>query len=340
MDPKISVIMSVYNCELFVADAIESIFGQTFADYEFIIIDDGSTDTTTDILKKYAKKDRRVRLYHQKNMGLITALNRGCKKARGQYIARMDADDISLPERFEKQIGFMDKHPDIGVLGTSIGIIDSEGIEKTTWLPPTSPEYVKWSLIFGSSLAHASTMIRKELMEAAGYYRLKALHIEDYDLWVRLSSLTKLENMQEILYLYRHWGENVCFKHAALQQQNVIRLVLPSLVEPILECKAPEATLTALRQLSKNMPLSEPDQIWPIANLICKLRRAFIIKNSISGETTRKISRDTGERLYALASYANSISPLKGFAILILSLMFKPSRLDKHLIKKIIKLIT
>src|SRR5246127_2844835 len=108
--PAISVVMAVYNSAAVVAEAVDSVLNQTFRDFEFIIIDDGSTDSSGDILRQYAQRDARIRLYAQENCGLIASLNRGCKLAQGRYIARMDADDISLPARFEKQFRFLEEH--------------------------------------------------------------------------------------------------------------------------------------------------------------------------------------------------------------------------------------
>ncbi|MDD4353774.1 MAG: glycosyltransferase family A protein, partial [Candidatus Nanoarchaeia archaeon] len=125
---RISVIMSAYNTERYIAEAIESILNQTFKDFEFIIIDDGSTDDSLKIIKRYVKKDRRIKLIHnKKNIGLTKSLNKGLKIAKGQYIARMDADDISLPQRFQIQYDFLEKNKDIFLIGTTAFLIDDKG---------------------------------------------------------------------------------------------------------------------------------------------------------------------------------------------------------------------
>src|ERR1051326_97584 len=111
--PPISVVMAVYNSEQTAPESIDSILQQTFSDFEFIIVDDGSTDATGEILRGYAELDKRIQVYTQQRSGLIASLNRHCRLARGRYIARMDADDISLPDRFEKQFRFLEAHPEI-----------------------------------------------------------------------------------------------------------------------------------------------------------------------------------------------------------------------------------
>src|SRR6476646_1873373 len=140
--PPISVVMAVYNSEQTAPESIESILQQTFSDFEFIIVDDGSTDSTGEILHAYARLDNRIKLYTQENLGLIASLNRHCRLAKGRYIARMDADDVSSPDRFEKQFGFLEAHPEIGVLGTwiqDIGRKDSQGV---SWPVPSDPHVI------------------------------------------------------------------------------------------------------------------------------------------------------------------------------------------------------
>src|ERR1700680_111125 len=121
---NVSVVMSVFNGERFVSEAIESILHQTFHDFEFIIINDGSTDGTADILSRYQNSDPRVAVHDQQKKGLVQSLNTGCGLARGRYIARMDADDIAFPERLERQINYLEQNPDIALIGSSVNVID------------------------------------------------------------------------------------------------------------------------------------------------------------------------------------------------------------------------
>src|SRR5947209_7771425 len=157
--PRLSVVMPVYNAASVVREAIESILNQTFSDFEFIIVDDGSTDDSGKILREYAGRDDRIRLYTQENHGLVASLNRYCRLANGRYIARMDADDISLPRRFEKQFHFLEAHPEVGILGTWIQDIDENGAPRTAWPVPTDPAVIQWFLMFGNCIAHPSVMV-------------------------------------------------------------------------------------------------------------------------------------------------------------------------------------
>ncbi|MFX0070553.1 MAG: glycosyltransferase, partial [Candidatus Hermodarchaeota archaeon] len=200
-NPQVTVLMPVYNGEKFLSEAIESILHQTFTDFEFLIINDGSTDQSVQIIEKY--NDPRIRLIHnQKNLGLSSTLNRGLDLAQGQYIARMDCDDISHPERLKKQVEFMDSRPETGVCGTWIEII-GEKCGKT-WKPPTNYEEIKISLLFDTALVHSSVMIRKsKFREYNLYYNPDFLIAQDFELWSRCSNYFPLANLPEVLLKYR-----------------------------------------------------------------------------------------------------------------------------------------
>ena len=159
--PKISVLMPAYNVEKYIAESIESILNQTFTDFEFLIINDGSTDGTAQIIKEYAKKDKRIRFIdNKKNQGLIAVLNQGLDLCTGEYIARMDSDDISLPERFAKQVEYMEMHPECGLLGTAG---QNFGADTNTYY---SPEHVDmFDLLRGVGFYHPSVMMRKSVMD-------------------------------------------------------------------------------------------------------------------------------------------------------------------------------
>lgn len=203
--PKISVLMGVYNCEKTVAAAIESIQKQTFSDWEFIICDDGSVDNSISIVKEYAKNDKRIiALENDQNHGLPYTLNRCLEKASGEYCARMDADDLCDPTRFEKQVQFLDSHPEFGFVCTRMKRFDEQGFYELNRAPgKTQP--TKKDLIKGSPFSHASAMIRKIAYDAVGGYRdLKRVQgDEDYDLWFRLYAKNFFGyNIEERLYFF------------------------------------------------------------------------------------------------------------------------------------------
>jgi glycosyltransferase involved in cell wall biosynthesis len=211
--------MPARNEERYIESAVRSIFGQTFTDFELIVIDDGSTDTTRTILLRLAEEDRRLILNCRDGQGLVSALNVGVATAGGDYVARMDADDVSLPTRLERQVAELDRRPTLGVLGTRVGYIDIEGRRVSTWNVPVGGELVRWTLSFGTPLAHPSVVMRRELLGETPYSGT-APHAEDYDLWVRLAASTELDNVPEILLERRVYGESISDLNADVQKQS------------------------------------------------------------------------------------------------------------------------
>jgi len=212
-NPIISVVMSVYNSEKYLVEAIESILTQTFADFEFIIINDGSTDSSLSIIKKYLLDDDRIVLISRENKGLPYSLNEGIIKARGKYIARMDADDISLPMRFEEQISYMESNSDIGVCGTQAYVFSEKSVIKKTHKHPSKDEDLKLRLLFSVCFIHPSVMIRKSILDNISIiYNEKYKNSQDYDLWVRLASITKFGTIQKPLIFYRVSNDSITHK--------------------------------------------------------------------------------------------------------------------------------
>ncbi|MHA2039282.1 MAG: glycosyltransferase, partial [Promethearchaeota archaeon] len=190
-DPKITVLMPVYNNEKFLRESVDSILNQTFKDFEFIIINDGSTDRTKKILNAY--KDFRIRVIdNDKNIGITRSLNKGLGLAKGEYIARMDGDDISLPERLERQVKFLENNPKVVLLGNWVEIIDGDGNLRSITRYPTNHCFITWIFLFKTCLAHPTVMYRKkEVLKINGYNSMLS-YTQDYDLWVRLSKIGKI----------------------------------------------------------------------------------------------------------------------------------------------------
>ena len=201
--PVTSVVMSVYNGQAFLAEAVESILNQTFRDFEFIIIDDGSTDRTAEILTEHERKDGRIRIHRQENNGRAASLNIGIELAQGQYIARMDADDIALPSRLKAQLEFMERHPDVCVLGGAVELIDQQGDVLRTVHPPQEDAEIQSRLLEDNPMWHPTVMMRKEVASGADGYRKALLDADDYDLWLRISERSKLANLKAVVLRYR-----------------------------------------------------------------------------------------------------------------------------------------
>lgn len=206
--PKVSVVMSVYNCERFLGEAIESILNQTFKDFEFIIINDGSTDSSGEIIKSY--KDTRIVFLEQENKGLTASLNRGIEIAKGEYIARMDADDISHLERLDKQVRFLDENLEYALVGTWVQEIDEYGKLIKLWKMGGTDKEIKQVLPRYNCFVHGSTMFKKKCFEMGGGYRASMRQFtEDYDLWLRISERFKVANIGEILYYLRNISTSI-----------------------------------------------------------------------------------------------------------------------------------
>lgn len=204
-NPMISVVMSVYNAEKYLDEAIESILNQTYKDFEFIIINDGATDKSLEIIEKYKNQDDRIVLISRENRGLIASLNEGIEKARGKYIARMDADDISLPKRFEEQVEFMESE-NIDICGGNYLSINSDGSLFSLNLTPQSHELCTLSLVSKVPFAHPTVMIRKEFLEkySLEYGQSNFQKAEDLDLWLRMHEKgAKFGNISELILKYR-----------------------------------------------------------------------------------------------------------------------------------------
>lgn len=204
--------MSVYNAEKYIEEAIESVLNQTYNNFEFIIINDGSKDNSLKIIEKFLSKDDRIILIDRENKGLVASLNEGILKSKGNFIARMDADDICLPNRFEEQLNFMKKNPDVGVCGSWIKLF-GEDFKSKVWKIPSNDQRLKAELLFSSCFAHPSVMIRKNvLLDNDFLYDESYIHAEDFELWIRLSDVTNFANINKVLLKYRLVKDSVSHK--------------------------------------------------------------------------------------------------------------------------------
>lgn len=214
--PLVTVLMSVYNGQRFLGEAIESILGQSLKDFEFIIIDDASTDNSRAVAEGY--HDQRIKIVsNRKNMRLAASLNRGIHLARGKYIARMDADDISLPQRLEKQAAYMEDHPEIGVSGSWLECFgDLSGV----WDYPADPAVIRAGLLFQNQLGHPTVIMRRETILRHGlFYDPDFAEAEDYKLWTRCARCFPLGNLGEVLLMYR-WHESQASRtHSMIQRR-------------------------------------------------------------------------------------------------------------------------
>ncbi|MGH7213712.1 MAG: glycosyltransferase family 2 protein [Tepidisphaeraceae bacterium] len=222
--PLISVVLPVYNGERFIAEAVQSILAQTFGDFELIAIDDGSKDRSKQILDGFATRDARVRVVSRPNAGLVRTLNEGLALARGELLARIDADDAATPDRFERQVAYLCEHPECVAVGSRALMIDSEGDPLIELGNKFTHEEIDSALINGEGqhFYHSSLILRtRALRDVGGYRDLET--IEDLDLFLRLAEVGRLHNLREVLLKYRQHpasvGHSKMIKQRLAQQQ-------------------------------------------------------------------------------------------------------------------------
>jgi glycosyltransferase involved in cell wall biosynthesis len=219
--PALSVIMSVYNGARFLDEAVESILGQDFGDFEFLIVNDGSTDSSGAILEKWAASDHRIKLINRENRGLVASLNEMLALAEAPLLARMDGDDIAMPNRFSLQVDYLNAHPEIGILGTNANDMSEDGKTVTTDVGyPLTPAPIETMLQQRPALCHPSVMMRTDIIRKLGGYREAFRHAEDYDLWLRASRTTLFANLPQRLLNYRRSDSQVSKKYATEQAKS------------------------------------------------------------------------------------------------------------------------
>ncbi|HAA14535.1 MAG TPA: glycosyl transferase [Cytophagales bacterium] len=220
--PLVSVVMPVYNAEQYLREAMESILAQTYQHFEFIILNDGSTDSSKEIIDSY-EDSRLVKVHHTTNMNYVVRLNEGLERAQGKYVARMDSDDIAHPDRFAKQVAFLEKNPDYGICGSWFETINhptESHVENYT-----AHEDLVLHLFDRVPFAHPSVMMRAQVLkEHRLEYSNDFAGTEDYHLWVRLSRVTKMANLPEHLLKYRFHEHQVSTLHADAQKKHTYNI--------------------------------------------------------------------------------------------------------------------
>lgn len=218
--PQITVVLPVYNGVKFLSRAMDSLLAQTCRDWELLIINEcGSDDGTAELAAQYARRDGRIRiLQNRQRLGLAESLNRGFREATGNFLARMDADDVSYPERFEKQLAFLQAHPEVGICGGWQRHLQG----KRCWVhrPPSNPARLAASLLFTCELCHSTVMLRRRTVERYGLYYDPRFQAEDYELWTRAMSVTQLANLPEILGDYYEGDTITAQKMGALETEH------------------------------------------------------------------------------------------------------------------------
>ena len=225
--PRVSVLLPVHQAEHTLASAVESVLAQTFEDFELIAVDDGSTDGSRRILERFAGEDNRVRVFSRENRGLVTTLNEASGTARGEYLARMDADDLCEPQRFERQVAHLDAHPGCVAVGSRVLLIDAEGSPIRTFAEATTHDEIDGAHLAGQggAICHPAVMLRAEALKRVGGYDPAMKHAEDIDLFLRLAEVGSLANLPDVLLRYRMLADSVGHRHRDVQHATTVAAV-------------------------------------------------------------------------------------------------------------------
>lgn len=222
LTPLVTVVLPTFHSGGTLADALASLRDQTYRNIDIIIVADEPTPRELEIIRDHSDRHlRTVMIQHPTRKGLVASLNEAFALASGKYIARMDADDISYPDRIRKQVEFMEANPDVGVCGTSV-IHEWNGISEYTLYPTNNASIIAMMMMLGCSIVHPSAMIRTDFIRTIpGPYRDTFKYAEDYDLWIRCIGLTKFHNLEEALLMYRSDGTNICSENKAAQDKQI-----------------------------------------------------------------------------------------------------------------------
>ena len=340
--PKVTVLMPVYNGEQYLREAIDSILWQTFQDFEFLIIDDGSSDNSMDIINSY--QDTRIILVkNESNLGLVLTLNKGLSLAKGEYIARMDADDVSFCDRLEKQVDFLESHSDVCLLGTNAQIINSEGHLQGLCKVVSGNELIKWQMCFTCPFIHPSVIFRSKIISKVDGYTSQAIKGrekysgEDYDLWRKISKISQVDNLQNTLIYLRKHNSNLTKTHLKEHIKNAS--IVNSLV--IQECinLKPNQEVNPYIEKTSRIFLNQHQNSQEVQEsilLIFKIYCQFIKNNNLPSLSKNIIAKDAAKRIFDLVSnyYRQDISLL---IFLIIVIYISPNTLLNKLNKKIIK---
>lgn len=310
--PKISVITTTYNDGEFLPEAIESILNQTFSDFEYLILDDGSTDQITpEIIADYAKRDPRIiYLTNPVNIGRSASTNRALYLANGELIAFMDGDDVSLPQRLEKQLAYLNAHPEIGLLGTGCQLTAKyEGTFIKNLMPATSDGLIRWLLLFTFPLINGSTMGYRENYIRAGKYDIQKTRSQDMDIWFRMTPFARFGCVPEILYSYRVDDSRPIsfYNEAIVHTFDVHREYIQSVLGESID----ERIFSIFMKTSypDRVQLPELDTIL-LANsveVLFRLYRTFITMNEFSSQEISEIADEVNARCLQIQTIFSEI---------------------------------
>jgi glycosyltransferase involved in cell wall biosynthesis len=300
--PRVSVITCVYNGQPYLAQAIDSILAQTFADFEYLLVDDASTDGSPALIARYAGRDARiVPLRNAVNLNHSGALNRALAVARGQYLAILDADDLAMPERLALQAAFLDLHPEVGAVGAQVQVIGPDGQPMQALPFPTDWRLARWQILLRSPLLHSAAMLRRALVAQAGGYSVDRWYANDYILFAQLIQTAQLTNLPECLAAYRRNPRQTSSVFAKPQLGQVLLLMRAMLAER-LDLRAGLPDLAVLYQAGRGRLLPDEDALRRAANLLGAIHARYEQVEPLDTEARGLVRRDCAWRWLAMAA--------------------------------------
>lgn len=313
---RVTVLMAVYNDAEFVEKAVESILLQTFSDFEFVIVDDGSADGSGTIVSAVA--DPRVRVIRNPvNYGLTRSLNIGFAAARGEFIARQDADDVSHRTRLEKQVRFLDTHADVALVGSQVRIIGREGKPlRSRVLKPVTEDGIAWELMFGNPFVHSSIMLRTSVMRQMGGYNEQFATSQDVDLWSRVAEKARVANLAECLLDFRTHRDSVSRRNYSARNVQRVESVLSSNVKRISGSAAAADSWAAVWNSIVNREVLAPRAAaLDAAHLVDMIHRGFVARRPRAASNA-EVRRSHAGVLGQIACYIGETDPVRGLRVI------------------------
>ncbi len=299
MVPKVSIIMAVYNGERFLQESIDSILGQSFTDYELIIVDDGSIDRTPHILGTAAAGDGRIVLVRNaSNIGLTKSLNKAMAVAQGLYLARQDADDLSFPERLRTQVAYLDDHPSVGLLGTAYTVIDQNGMRLAIHQQPLTDTEIRWQMLFHNAFCHTSVMWRRSVLSSEEpCYEEGYQYSQDYGLWAKLLRQTVAANLDLPLVAYRAHDASIEATSRSAQQHTATSIATQE-IRRLLGTQSVNITdVQSLREWYYRWPDRICRSEYRLCSLYLRILETFVRQDCVERPAAARVRRAAMERI-------------------------------------------
>lgn len=297
--PAVTVLMSVFNGERFLREAIESILAQSYTDFEFIIIDDGSTDSTNCILQSYAARDQRVVLLkNDRNVGLTKSLNLGLSVSQGTYVARQDADDLSFPERLRTQVAYLDDHPSVGLLGTAYTVIDQNGMRLAIHQQPLTDTEIRWQMLFHNAFCHTSVMWRRAVVSSQEpCYEEGYQYSQDYGLWAKLLRQTVAANLDLPLVAYRAHDASIEATSRSAQQHTATSIATQEIRRLLGTQSVNISDVQSLREWYCSWPARICRSEYRLCALYLRILETFVRQNCVERSAAARVRQAAIERV-------------------------------------------